>query len=164
MSDPFVSSFEQPFIEAFGRGCGQIPDDLKATVKAIVDRIHEDVIGQIEYYVADDLKTNMAEAVRSEAAAVAKSMLMNALAGDDKAIRNLFGFNDWYMRHAYSGDLPTQWALIDAIVAKRPDIILDERLRQRDQEIEGLRLANKNLSRQVEYMRRKLAGELEDDE
>lgn len=140
MSEPTVSSFDIRFMEAFKAGCSVIPEDQSKTIKDILDKIHERVITDLEYYIAENIKENANYAIRYEASEVAKSMLMNALAGDDKEIRNLFGFNDWYMKHAWNGDkLPTQWALIDALVARRPDLFVDERIVQRDREIVLLR-------------------------
>ena len=136
MSNPVVSSFDKKFMAAFNSGCAAIPEDQSKTIKDVLDKIHERVISDLEYYIAENIKENASYAIRDEAAAVAKSMLMNALAGDDKEIRNLFGFNEWYMKHAYIGDrLPTQWALIDALMKRRPDVFTDERIAQRDCEL-----------------------------
>lgn len=139
MNEPFVSSYEEQFMEAFDRGIQQLPEDRTKVVKDIVDKIHEEVISQLHYYIEDDLKKNVDDQIRDHASKVASSMLANALAGDDQQIRKLFGFNDWYMKYAgVNRDLPTQWALIDALVARRPDIFVDERITQRDAEIKNL--------------------------
>ena len=63
---------------------------------------------------------------------------MNALAGDDQTIRNLFGFSDWYMKNLYMGKLPTQWGLIDAIAERKPEIFRDERIAQQQAQIKQL--------------------------
>lgn len=136
MNEPFVSSYEEQFMEAFDRGVQQLPEDRTKIVKDIVDKIHEEVITQLHYYIEDDLKKSLDDQIRDHASKVASSMLANALAGDDREIRNLFGFSDWYMKYAgVSGDLPTQWKLIDALVARRPDVFVDERIKQREREI-----------------------------
>ena len=108
---------------------------------------------RIEDYVRDEMGSNAAIGLRDTAARMAESMLSNALAGDDKTIRNLFGFNDWYMKTLYMGSLPTQWALIDAIVARCPDIFAEERVKQRDAEIVELNRKIANLTRQLEWLK-----------
>jgi hypothetical protein len=139
MSTPFVSGYEQAFLDAFGRGIEELPEEHAALVKAIVDKIHEEVSDRIMQHVNEEMASAAADHLRDVAAKMCSSMLGNALAGDDKQIRNLFGFNDWYLKHGYLGDHPTEWKLIDAIVERRPDIFLDERLAQRDREIADLR-------------------------
>lgn len=151
MSEPYVNSHDQAFVNAFGRGVERLPDDRTKLVKDIVDRVHEEVVSQVMHYVTEEMAGNAADALREEAAKMTSSMLANALAGDDKEIRNLFGFNEWYMRFSYLGILPKQWALIDAIVARRPDIFLDERLKQRDREITTL---NADIARLKAYVHR----------
>lgn len=154
MSDPLVSSYDEKFMEAFGRGALTIPENKAKIIKDMVEKIHEDVISQIEYYVIDELKMNVNGAIRQEASEVARSMLMNALAGDDKEIRNLFGFNEWYMKHVWNFDrLPTQWALIDALIDRRPELFVDERIKQREAEIEGLQAKLKRANEECERLR-----------
>ena len=139
MNEPYVSSYDEQFMEAFDRGVQQLPEDRIKVVKDIVDKIHEEVITQLHYYIEDDLKKNVDAQIRDHASKVASSMLANALAGDDQEIRKLFGFSDWYMKYAgVNRDLPTQWALIDALIARRPDIFVDERIKQREREIAAL--------------------------
>lgn len=152
MSEPIVSSFDEKFMEAFGRGCDAIPSDQTKTIKKIIDQIHESVVSDLQYYIEEDLKQNMNHTIRDEASRVASSMLANALAGDDKEIRNLFGFNEWYMKHHFTfGTLPSQWALIDALVARRPDLFVSERIAQREAEISALQAS---VARQKEYIER----------
>jgi hypothetical protein len=152
MTQPFVSSYDQAFLDAFDKGIKEMPQDLSGLVKATLDRVHEEVLSSLQFYIQDDMKSNLDREIRSHAADVASSMLANALAGDDKEIRNLFGFNDWYMKNLYLGREPTQWALIDAIVARRPDVFVDERIAQRDAEIQELNRRVANLMRRVEHL------------
>ena len=136
MNEPYVSSYDEQFMQAFDRGIQQLPESRTKVVKDIVDKIHEEVITQLHYYIEDDLKKNVDAQIRDHASKVASSMLANALAGDSQQLRTLFGFNDWYMKYAgVNRDLPTQWALIDALVARRPDIFVDERIKQREREV-----------------------------
>ena len=100
----------------------------------ICDAIQENVRYNTEEYLAESIKDD----ITNRAAKVAESMLMNALAGDDSTIRNLFGFSDWYMRNLYSGRLPTQWALIDAIADRKPELFSDEKIKQQAAEIANL--------------------------
>jgi hypothetical protein len=141
------------FIEAFGRGVEELPEDKTQLVKDIVEKIHEQVIESIEEYIWNEMASKAADKLRDTAAKMAESMLSNALAGDDEAIRNLFGFNGWYMKSFYIGTRPKQWALIDAIVARRPDIFVDERVKQRDAEIVELNRRISLLKLQVERLK-----------
>lgn len=142
-----VSSYEDAFRDGLKEALAELPDDHKQMINKITDTIceaiQENVRHNTETYLAKSIKDDIA----SRAAKVAESMLMNALAGDDKTIRNLLGFNDWYMKNLYMGKLPTQWALIEAIVERRPDLFNDERFNQKDAEIahwkrEAVRLKN----------------------
>jgi hypothetical protein len=160
MTKPYVSIYEDAFLEAFGRGMEELPQNSADLVKGIVDKIHEAVLTPIMDYVVNKMATEAADALREEAAKVAQSMLMDALAGDDFAIQRLFGFDGSQRRHAYLGALPTQWALIDAIAERRPDVFLDERLKQRDREIADLKERGKILARSVLSLQKQLsAGE-----
>ena len=159
MTRPNVSRYDDAFIEAFGRGVEELPDAQTKLVKDIVDRIQEEVVTQIEAYVRDDMARNCSDALRETAAQMTESMLSNALAGDNYTIRNLFGFNDWYLKSLYIGPRPTQWALIDAIVARCPDVFLDERLAQRDAEIARMAQDKANLMRRIQYLENPHAGD-----
>lgn len=155
MSQPFVSAYDEVFNNAFDKGAKEMPKELPRLVKDMVDKFHEEVFSSLENYILDDMKANLDRGIKDYASQVASSMLANALAGDDKEIRNLFGFNEWYMKHPFiSGDrFPTEWALIDAIAARRPDILVSERIAQRDCEIHKLNQTIVNLTRQLDYMK-----------
>jgi hypothetical protein len=152
MSQPFVSSYDQAFMDAFDKGIDQMPDKLPDLVKTLLDKVHEDVLDPLRNFIADEMKSILNAEIRDQAARVASSMLANALAGDSKEIRNLFGFSNWYMKHLYLGKYPTQWALIDAIVARRPDLFVDERIAQRDAEILNLNQEVTRLKQRLDYM------------
>ena len=153
MAEPYVSSYDQAFMDAFDKGIKEMPDTLQNMVKTMLDKFHDEILGNLQYYIQDEMKSNLDGEIRGHAAKVAESMLANALAGDDREIRNLFGFNDWYMKHLYIGSKPTQWALIDALVERRPDIFVNERIAQRDAEIMQLNQQVSNLQRQLNYMK-----------
>ncbi len=155
MTQPMVSSYDQVFMDAFDKGIKEMPDALPGLVKTMLDKVHEEVLTSLQYYIQDEMKSNLDAEIRDHASKVAESMLATALAGDSKEIRNLFGFNDWYMKHPFMGGdrLPTQWALIDAIVARRPDLFVDERIAQRDAKIHQLNHRVVNLTRQLDYVK-----------
>ena len=153
MSEPYVSAYDQVFLDAFDKGIKEMPQDLSGLVKTMLDKMHEEVLSSLQYYIADEMKSNLDLEIRDHASKVASSMLANALAGDDKEIRSLFGFNEWYMKHPYSGSRPTQWGPIDAITARRPDLFVSERIAQRDAEIADLNQRITNLTRQFDYMK-----------
>lgn len=159
MSEPHVSSYNERFMEAFGKGVDSLSDDKSQLIKDMVDKIHEEVISRIEYYVIDELKSNVDDALRSEAAKVASAMLADALAGDDETIRTLFGFNKHYMTHRWIGDRrPTQWDLIDAIVSRRPELFVNEALAQKDVEIKAQTAEVARLHRRLDEMRNHYEG------
>jgi hypothetical protein len=139
-------------MEAFEKGAKEMPSDLSGIVKAMVDQVHDEALDQLTSYITDEMRSNINAEIRNQAASVASSMLANALAGDDRQIRTLFGFNDWYMKHLYSGSKPTQWALIDALVARRPDLFVSERIAQRDAEIGLLTQEVCRLKERLAYM------------
>lgn len=130
-----VSSYEDEFRESLDKALSELPEDHKKMINKVTGTICEAIQEQVRYntenYLAEAIKDDIAQ----RAAKVAESMLMNALAGDDHTLRNLFGFSDWYMKNLYLGKLPTQWALIEAIVAKNPQLFNDERFKQKDAEI-----------------------------
>ena len=153
MSNPFVSSYSAALAEAFGRGFEEIPCDKVAIVKKIVEEIHTEVLDKIEDRMRESMLTQLNDKIRHTASSIASSMLANALCGDDKEIKNLFGFNDWYLKHSCSfSGLPSQWKLIDAIVHRRPDIFVDERIKQRDAEITDLKASVSRLKDRLDYL------------
>lgn len=142
----YVSSYDETIRAAFDKALDEFtPDDKIKLVKKLADDVCVEVVDRVRDYIDDHLYPNIKEAVCSKAAEVAESMLRSALAGDDQAIRNLFGFNDWYMKHAYVGRLPTQWALIEAIAERNPELIASERIAQLTRE-------NEILSREVDRL------------
>lgn len=137
MTQPFVSAYTEEIRKAF-ENIVKNEDfvDQEKIVKNLVDNILENVTDRVHDYVSEELINNIKDAVCSKAAEVAEHMLRDALAGNDKQLRNLFGFNEWYMKHAYAGGLlPRQWELLDAIVERNPQFFVDERLAQKDKEI-----------------------------
>jgi hypothetical protein len=154
MSQPYVSPYHELIIEAFDSGFDAALNaerivDRTALVKKLVDEIWEQAVTQLHNSIDDYLGENLKDATRRRAAEVAEHMLRDALAGDDKQLRNLFGFNEWYMKHAYSGNFPTQWALLDVLIARRPDLLVDEKIRQQAREIELLKQNIGGLHRQI---------------
>lgn len=153
MSDPYVSSYDQIFLDAFKGAINTVPEDQAKLVKEIVTKIHDSVIDSIFYYVSDEMKSNLDAAIRDKAAEVAKSMLMHALAGDDKQLRNLFGFNDWYMKHRNRwNDIPEQWRLIDALVERKPELFVSEKIAQQETDIAVLQRDNERLRKHINFL------------
>lgn len=153
MSSPYVSSYDQVFREAFASGLDHMPLEHQGeAIKKIYDAITEAVLDRLENYIAGDMKSNLDDELCRTAAKVAESMLMSAIAGEDKQIKNLFGFNDFYMKNPYMGQLPTQWKLLDSIIERRPDLFIDEKLSQQAVEIDALRSQIKRLEGRIERM------------
>jgi hypothetical protein len=146
MSDPFVSSYDEQIRAAFDHALGEMPTDHSKLICKVTDDICQEIHDQIRDKFVEYFFENIKDDICRKAAAVAKSMIISALAGDDKEIRHLFGFNDHYIRWAWPpNELPTQWRLIEAIAARRPDLFTDERLKQNEREIELLRQRNEKL-------------------
>ncbi len=137
MTQPFVNSYTDSIRQAFSKVLeNEEFADQERIAKNLTDTILIDVMDRLHCFIAEDMIHNIGDTICAEAATVAEHMLRGALAGDDHELRNLFGFNDWYMKHAFSASpLPKQWQLIDAIVKRNPQFFVDERLLQRDKEI-----------------------------
>ena len=133
-----VSRYEDKFKEGLEEAISELPTDYAEMIDKITDTICDAVQEKVRYRTAKYLAECVKDDILSKAQDVAESMLMNAIAGDDATIRNLFGFNDWYMKRLYMAELPTQWALIDAIAERKPDIFRDERIAQQAAQIEQL--------------------------
>lgn len=135
----YVSSYEDVLRDGLEEAISKLPENHKDMINKITDTICQEIQENVRYNTEAYLAESIKDDITSRAAKVAESMLMNALAGDDKTIRNLFGFNDWYMKNLYLGrSLPTQWALIDAIAKRNPDIFSDERISQQAAQIKAL--------------------------
>lgn len=155
MSEPQVSAWHDEFRETFGKAFDaamEAQPDRAPLVKKLIDDIWESVVQQLQDSISDYLYENLKDRMCDSASKVAESMLTNALAGDSKELRNLFGFNEWYTKHLYSGRLPTQWALVDALALRHKDLIVDERIKQRDAEIAGLKQQISNQARRIAHM------------
>ncbi len=152
----YVNSYDKVFMEAYDRGVIDMPKELPDVVKKITDDIFEKVLNNLFDYIADDMKRNLDDSIRANAAKVAESMLMNALAGDDKEIRNLFGFNDWYMKNLYIGSHPKQWDLIDAIVKRNPDLFVNEKITQLSGQVAHLQKENARMNTYITEMRERV--------
>ncbi len=137
MTQPFVAMYTDSIRQAFSKVLeNEEFADQEKIVSSLVDKILVEVIDRLHYFVTEDMISNIGDTISAKAAEVAEHMLRDALAGDNQELRNLFGFNDWYMKHAFSASpLPKQWQLIDAIVKRNPQFFVDERLLQRDKEI-----------------------------
>jgi hypothetical protein len=147
----YVSSYEEAFRKAFDQAIEQDAlRDRTDVVKKLTDTLWEEVASKIRESIDTWLMDNIKDDICREAAKVAESMLSNAIAGDDKELRNLFGFNDWYMKHAYIGRMPTQWALLDVIIKRHPDLFTNEKIAQQETELTMLRA---DLARLREYHR-----------
>jgi hypothetical protein len=162
MIQPFVNSYNETICQTLGAAIDAAMSEVvnrTPLVKKIVDDIWYEVVQRLHDSIDDYLGENLKDTLCARAAEVAEHMLRDALAGDDKELRNLFGFNDWYMKHSYVGQLPTQWALIDALAKRHQGLIVDERIKQRDREIELLRLCITNLKRELAYFKGEMSHE-----
>lgn len=133
-----VSSYETTIRAAFDEALGALPEDKAKLIKGVTDKIGDEIIESLRESVDDYLFRAIKDDMCRIASEIAESMLRHAMAGDEQTIRNLFGFTEYYMRHAYVGRLPTQWALLDAIVERKPDLFRDEKLAQQARQIELL--------------------------
>jgi len=125
-----VSSYEDTFRSAFNKSVEDLPDDFTDLIKSIEDKIFESVQDKLRDSTVYYLKDNIQDDICRHAAEVAESMLRNALTGNDTALRNLFGFNDWYMKHFYTGEQPTGFKLLDTLVERNPKLFDQEKIKQ----------------------------------
>jgi len=155
----YVSIYNETFDKAIENSIEQMPDRVVDLAKTMTDAIFDRVWTNLEEYILNDMKANLDSNLKNAAAKIAESMLMNALAGDDKEIRNLFGFSDYYMRHMYIGNLPTQWSLITAIVKSNPDLFKDERLNQLQALYDNQNKENQRLHQYIDMLKKQINGE-----
>ncbi len=134
----YVNSYEEIFRDGLENALSKLPSDYLESINKITDAIFEQCQEKIRYETETYLAESIKEDIANRAAKVAESMLMNALAGDEKEIRNLFGFNDWYMKHAYIGNLPREWKIMEEIIKKRPDVFIDEKIKQLEKQVKIL--------------------------
>ena len=147
MTKPVVDQAAAFFTADFPDAMSEIPASLPKVIKLLLDKTFEEVATKIENYILENLRDKLKEEVKDVAAEVAESMLCSALAGDNQEIKNLFGFHSWYNQRAYVGKLPTQWALIDAIVARNPGLFESERIKQLETDVQYLKEENARLAK-----------------
>jgi hypothetical protein len=151
-SAAYVSMYEREFREAFSHSLDALDTEpFEQSVKKIVERIADDVVYRVHDDVRDRLISSIGDSICAKAAEVATRMLESALAGDEKEIKQLFGFYDYReggMAHMafHFSPKPQRWQLIEALMERGPDVFIDERIGQlgenivaRDREIERLR-------------------------
>lgn len=149
----YVNQYQDTIQDAFKLATENLPDDHTKLVNDISDKICEQVSEKVRDLTTEYLFVNMADDIQRVAAKTAESMIMNALAGDDRELRNLFGFSDWYMKNLYLGALPTQWELIDKLMERQPDVFCNEKIAQQQAEIEQLRHDKIRLTEYIKSMR-----------
>lgn len=138
MSEPYVSVFEP---EATPLRDAMEKLDLEP-VNKVVKRATDDLYTHLMDSVNDYLASNLSDAIDDAARGIASRYLGEALAGDDKQLRQLFGC--WY-RHepaAWSlieGRYPDNWTLLRVLCEKFPDLLRTELLGQHETEIKALR-------------------------
>ncbi len=134
----YVSSYENHLRDGLDTALNKLPEEYLESINKITDIIIDQCQEKIRFYTEEYLAESIKEDIMNRAAKVAESMIMNALAGDQREIRNLFGFNDWYMKHAYVGNLPREWKLIEEIVKRMPEVFVDEKIKQLETQVKNL--------------------------
>lgn len=129
----FVSSYQDAFQDAFKETLAEIDvEPFESSVKKIVSRLAEDVVDRVHDDVRDRLITSIEDSISAKAAEVATRMIEHALCGDEAEIRNLMGFYSYpagSRKHmANSPYYIAGWKLLMALMDKRPDIFVDERI------------------------------------
>lgn len=142
----FVSPFEEQFTESLTKATEDLPEQYEELIKDIEDKIWNAVQDKLRDSTVHYLKDNMKDDILQHAAKVAESMISNALAGDDKTLRNLFGFSDWYMKNRYLGEHPREYKLLDMLVERHPDFFVNEKIKQ-------LETDNKALNHELQRLR-----------
>jgi hypothetical protein len=141
-----ISPYTATIQEAFNLAVSDLPDDHTKLVDDIVDKIGEQVLEKVRDNARNYLLENISDDIQRAAATVAESMLMNAMAGDKKELRNLFGFSDWYMNYLYLGDYPREYQLLDMLIERNPDIFINEKIAQ-------LTAANEHYKKEINRLR-----------
>lgn len=145
----YVGSYDEAFRTAFANALEDIQKDpFEDTVKNLVNRIGEDVLDRVRDQISDTMISDVGDKICAKAAEVATRMLEEALAGDDDQLRNLFGFYSHQQRYDFYYH-SQRWVLIEALMARRPDFFVDERLAQLEGKIEALQKQNASLQERL---------------
>ena len=140
----YVSTYDPIFRKAFEGACAGFDETAQAVLSDKFAKCMREALYELQGDIENNMASNMEDELCRRAASVAEQMIQAALAGDDKTIRNLFGFYDGYHSEVYPSDLlrynlPQQWRLVNAIVVANPTLFQDERFRQQESTIESLR-------------------------
>jgi hypothetical protein len=159
----YVGTYESEFRKAFTDTLDNLEaEPFEASVKKIVDRLAEDVVDRVHDDVRDRLISAISDSICAKAAEVATRMLESALAGDDNELRNIFGFYQHpagsLAHHATFAPRLQRWQLIDALVERRPDFFIDERLDELNEKLISAQRQATNLQKQVNWWRDKAEG------
>lgn len=158
-----VSMYEDAFRKAFSETLSELePEPFEATVKKIVDRLAEDVVDRVHDDVRDRLISAIGDSICAKAAEVATRMLEDALTGDEQQLRNLFGFYThkegelaW---RAFSTPKLQRWGLIEALIERRPDLFVSERIDELNEHVIYLNRERARLQKQCSWWRDKAEG------
>ena len=135
----FVSSYDTALEESFRMGIQGLTASQEQILKESLDVLKEEVFERLLSTMKQYLVENLQDEIRQAANNHAVGILESALAGDDETIRNLFGFYSIETRPIFQGRLPKQWALIDAIFKRNPQVFIDQKIAQQQAEIQQLR-------------------------
>lgn len=135
----YASSYEPEFCKAFRDSLDALDvEPFEDAVKKMADRVSEAVVDRVHDDVRDRLISSINDSICQHAGEVAMRYLEEALAGDDKQIRNLLGLYDHQTAYQFTrwSPRPTRWLLIEAMMERRPDLFVDERIRLLNGQIE----------------------------
>lgn len=134
----YVGSFEKAFRDAFSETLAELEaEPFEDQVKKIADKLGEVVLDRVHDDIRDRLISSVGDSICEKASEVAARMLENALAGDDRTLRKLFGFYTYPTAYQFSawGTRPQRWSLIEALMARSPEFFQNERIGQLEGEV-----------------------------
>jgi len=138
------------YTDALEMAIDDLPEKHTGLIEKITDQIWDEVQNKLRDHTTQYLLDIVKDDLQQKAAEMAESMLRNAIAGKDRAIRNLFDFNDYYMKNLYVGKPPTQWKLLDTIIERHSNVFIDEKIKQQKTEIENLKRENLRLTKYLD--------------
>lgn len=145
----YVSSYENKLREVIDNQIKDLEQPECDLVKKLCDTMHERIVQRMHDDMKDYFMSNLRDDICHEAARLAEMHIQTALTGDEKEIKNMFGFNDFYKeKPVYYGSHPYQWDLIDAISARNPGVFVNEKI---EQQAGRIRQLEADLARRLTY-------------
>lgn len=136
---PVILGITREFEESIKVVVEEVSSETEDLVNHLVDKMVSDIHDKLFEKVSNRLFDHLIESVQDRIDIVASdgasAILAKALQGDDKTLKDLFGFSDWYLNRSSIifefRDL-TQVKLIEYLIKTYPQFFIDEAFKQKD--------------------------------